>query len=302
MNDSEPRPPVRRSPAARAGNEPTVLLPVVPKVEARAVIVYEPEPRRPWGLMVFTLVLVALTVGVVLGQAVAFQPGSGSLPAAQAGPLPSYQTPPAQVPSATVPTPAPPVTAPLGAQKSRQLEVAGAAALVQIRSADLGQVLYSVTALDGTAAPEVVDTKRGPRLKPAGPARTEILLNSTVKWTLKLTGTSADQLVDMRAGGLAALELPGGAEQTVLQLPRPARTVTLRLAGPVGNLRVQTAEGVPVRLRLAKGADTAAVDGKARRDVKAGTVLTGPGWSAAQGRYEIRTAAKLVSVAVDHVS
>ena len=63
-------PPVRHP-----GEEPTQTLPVIvarkppaPGVAARAVIVYETQPRRPWVLWMFTAMLVALTIGVVLGQ------------------------------------------------------------------------------------------------------------------------------------------------------------------------------------------------------------------------------------------
>jgi hypothetical protein len=87
------------SPVRTFVDEPTELLAVIPppppRVAARAVIVYEPEPRRSWGLWIFTGLLVALTAGVVLGQTVATQPVSRPAPAVTTWtpPPPPYDAP-----------------------------------------------------------------------------------------------------------------------------------------------------------------------------------------------------------------
>ncbi|MCA2217387.1 hypothetical protein [Jidongwangia harbinensis] len=295
-------PDVADAPASHVGNEPTELLPVLPaprpapKVEARAVIVYEAAPRPRRGLWIVTAVVVALTAGVVLGQTSAYRPATRSVAAAQAAPLPSY--PP--LPSPPVPSVGVPVTAPLGPARTRLIEVAGAASLVQIRSMDLGPLLFSAAELGGGGAPAVVHQARGPRLDlgGTGTARTEILLNSAVRWTVRLTGRSAEQLIDMRAGGLAGIELTAGAGRAVLDLPAPARTVPLRVAGPVDRLQIRPGADVPVRLRLGKGADTATFGGTEHRKVKPGRVLTSPGWRSARNRYDLRTTGRVESVFV----
>jgi hypothetical protein len=281
--------------ATRSGNEPTELLPVVPpRVAARAVIVYEPEPRRSRGLLVFTAVLVALTVGVVLGQAVAYQPASHSVSAAaQADPVPSDGTPVEALPG---PPPVPVVTAPLGAATTQAIEVTGASAVLQVRGADLGDVLFSAATIDGVL-PEVVTTSRGPRLKLAA-GRTELLLNAAVTWTVRLTGGFADQEVDMHAGRLAGMEMRGGASRTLLSLPPPAKTVALRVGGAVGELRVRVDEGTAVRLRLGKGAGAVTFGGTNGR-VRSGAVLATKGWRPAKHRYDITAAAHVDAVRLD---
>ncbi len=281
-----------------AANEPTALLPVVhrpapavpPKVAARAVIVYEPEPRPRRGLWVFTAVLVALTSGVVLGQTSAYRPVSRSVATAQTEPLPAPEA---------VPSPPPQVTAPLGAATSRTIEVTGAATLLRIRSADLGDLLFSATTTDGGVPPAVEETGRGPRLGLSGPAA-EVLLHSSVQWTVRLTGAFTDQQVDMRAGDLAGLELTGGADRAALELPRPAGAVPVRLTGAVRELRVRAGADVPVRVRLGRGADTAVLDGTSRRDVRSGTALTTPGWRSAKDRYDVSARVRMDSVLVHH--
>jgi len=295
------------------GDEPTELLPVIsppPRVEARAVIVYEPQPRRSWGLWVFTALLVALTVGVVLGQTAAYQPASRAAPALQAAPMPTYGMPAEPAPSPSVPaSPVAPqqVTAPLGSARAQLIEVTGAATLLHVRSADLGTLLFSVTTVDGGTAPAVVRTSRGVRLSltPTGvaarTARIEVQLNSAVRWTVRLTGESTEREIDMRAGGLAGMDL-GGASRTTLELPDPIGTVPLRVTGAVRNLRIQTGDRVPVRLRLYQGAETATLDGTKHRRVEPGTVLSTPAWRSARNRYDVKTSAKMGSVHVDQAT
>jgi hypothetical protein len=284
--------------AAAPVDEPTDLLPTItprrmpppppPRVAARAVIVYEPQPRRSWGLWVFTGLLVALTVGVVLGQTAAFRPVSRAASAAQVEPLPTYVTPPA---------PPPVVTEPLGTATAATIEVGGAAALLQVRAAGLGPVLFSATAPAGGPAPGLERTRRGPKLTVG--THTELLLNAKVRWTLRLTGQFGAEQIDLRSGKLARIELTGDSPDAALDLPRPAGTVPLRVTGKVGKLQIRAQD--PVRVKLGKGAAAATIDGKAQRGVRDGAALTGKGWRPAKQRYDVTAAQRIDSVTVDRV-
>ena len=94
--------------------------------------------------------------------------------------------------------------------------------------------------------------------------------------------------------------MAGGSSNAMLELPRPAKAVALRVTGAVGNLQVRAGDDVPVRLRLGKGADTATLDGTQRQNAKSGTVLASPGWQSAKKRYDIKTYTRVASVIVDH--
>jgi hypothetical protein len=281
-----------------AVTEPTQVLPLVsaspprlppPMVVARAVIVYQERPRRPWRLWVFTVALVALTVGVVLGQTAAFDPVYRPAAGAQTEVLPVVPSP------STLQQPWPEaahrVTAPLGTVRARRFEVAGPAAVLRVRGVDLGETLLDIATTDRGAIPNLTETAKSSRLAltPTGQAGTvgaEIQLSSKVAWTLKLAGGSSEQLIDMRTGGVAGIEVTGGTNQLVLQLPEPKGTVKISVGGAVGELIVRTAAGAPVRLRLRGGAKTATVAGQPRK-AKAGSTLTSPGWSAAKNRYDL---------------
>jgi hypothetical protein len=304
--------PTGTQPPVHFGDEPTQMLPVIavprpararpaPSVAARAVIVYEEQPRRPWRLWAFTVVLVALTIGVVLGQISAFQPASRSN--AQAAAVPSYGAPSAAGPSLSGPGLR--VTEPLGSARTRLLEVAGVSTLLHIRSAKLGDVLFTIATVDSSAVPKVVDTDSGPRLElirtgVAGTVGADIELNAKVAWTIRIAGGSTEPDIDMRVGGLAGVEFAGGASRAVLQVPEPKGTVRLSVTGAVSELSVRAGIGVPVRLRLGNGADVAIVDATTYRAVKPGTVLTSSGWKSAKNRYDVVTSATVNSVLVDH--
>ena len=289
-------------PAHPAASEPTEALPIVPStrpspvVVARAVIVYQERPRRPWALWVFTVALVALTVGVVLGQTAAFEPVYRPKLDAQAAAVPS---PSASDPSVrTVPQR---VTAPLGSVRKRVLEVVGASTVLRVRSGDLGESLLDVTTADAGTVPNLTESKQGMRLDlvrngDAGTADVEIQLNAEVAWTLRLLGTSSEQDIDLRAGGVAGVEVAGGIARLVLQLPEPRGTARVSVAGPLGELSVRAEKGTPVRLRLGGGADSVVVDGKKRSKVKAGAKLTSAGWSGAANRYDVIAAGAVASV------
>jgi len=279
-------------------DEPTqklkVILPSVPqRVAARAVIVYEQTPRRPWRLWAFTAVLVALTIGVVLGQAEAFQPVSrgGSAQAAVVPP---------NVPTPVGPAPVAPITAPLGAVKALVFEVTGEASSVHITSADLGDQLYSVVPIGVSVPPPITASPRGPRLV-LSKTGAEVRLSAKVSWTVRVAATSSDQTIDMRAGGLAAIEVTGASMRTELTLPRPRATGKVTVSASMRSLRVSTVGAVPVRLRLDGGAQTVVLDGRTNRTVKPRTTLTPAGWKTAKIRYDVRAAVAVGSVFADHV-
>jgi hypothetical protein len=293
-------------------SEPTQALPVVsaprlrmppPQVVARAVIVYQERPRRPWRLWVFTAVLVALTMGVILGQTVAFEPNYRPTTANAE----TAVVPPPVVPSALSGPPSPDavqrVSAPLGSIKTRTLEVTGTSAVLRVRSADLGDRLFDIAPVDGSAAPRVSDIKQGSRLElvPTGAPGTvgaDIQLNAKVAWKIKLAGGAAEQTVDLQAGGAAGLELAGGSARVVLALPAPKGTIPLAVKGPIGDLAITAKPANPVRLKLTAGAELAVLDGNTRRQVKAGTTLTPSKWKAAKNRYDLTSTGTIASVRV----
>jgi hypothetical protein len=277
-------------------NEPTQTLPTVEplKASARAVIVYQDVVRRPWRLWAFTAVLVALTVGVVLGQTVAFEPTYRSSNSANAAVVPPPVASPSPAPTASWPDAAHRVTAPLGRTKARTLVLKGTSAVLHVHSADLGGSLYDIATTDRSAVPRMTSDKQAATLEliPTGDDGTvgaDIQLNSRVAWTLRLSGGLNEQSVDMQAGGLAGLQLSGGSAHTSILLAAPKGTVPLAVKGPLGDLTVSSRTGVPLRLTATDGAGSAVIDGRSHPALKPGATVTPAGWSKARNRYDLTT-------------
>jgi hypothetical protein len=297
------------------GEEPTQQLPVVvpaagphaavppravgaPAGPARGALPVVSARRVGRGL-ILAAILAALVTGVLLGRTIAYQP-SNDRPVAVAGPAQTTQ------PSdQALPVSGRRVTAPLGSTRTSRIEVTGVSTLLRIRTADLGDRLFRIATLDDSAVPRVVDTDHGPRLdltrtRTPGTVGADIQLNSSVDWTIRLTGGSTEPVIDMRSGGLARIELVGGASRAVLQLPAPKGTVPLSVTGRVDDLTIRTRTGTPVQLRLGKGAATSTVDGATRTAVNPGAALVPAGWESARNRYDLTASATIGAIRVEH--
>lgn len=174
------------------------------------------------------------------------------------------------------------------------LTVSSAAARVNLRATDLPGLLYRIsTPADSGLAPRVTGTRGVVRLglRPTGddgPDTVDILLNRTVRWQVRLTAGGGEQHLDLGLGRIGGVDLGAGVGLVRLRLPRPGGTVPVRFAGSVGSARIVTPHGVPVRLRVARGAASVLLPWTARADVPPGSVFTPPGWAAGGDRYQVQ--------------
>ncbi|WP_143133772.1 hypothetical protein [Actinoplanes philippinensis] len=282
---------IGRATIARLRGGPPARTPAAPEP---VVIIQEQQVLKPWRLWFFTGMLVSLTVGVLLGQAEAYRANPPRV-------LPTVvEGPPSAGPSVA------PLTAPLGTARRRTLEITGATTTLRIRTAAMGDQLYSILGLDPGIPPRITDTGAGSVLTLSPDAvvtgGAEVVLNSTVQWTVKLTGSANELDVDARPGGLATVESTSAVARGLLQLPKPKTSIPLKITGPVGDLTVRTEAGAPVRVRAAKGAGSATVAGKAQRDIKEGATLQETGWRTAQGRYDLRLTTRANSIVVERLT
>ena len=84
-----------------------------------------------------------------------------------------------------------------------------------------------------------------------------------------------------------------------MQLPPPAGTVTVVLAGGASQVNLSLPAGVPARLRLDGGASSATIGGHTYTGVAGGTVLAMPGWDGAPSRYDIDAPACVSAISVN---
>ncbi len=171
------------------------------------------------------------------------------------------------------------------------LTLGSAAAVVDLRLTDLPGLLYRISTPAGSGlAPRVTGADGAIRLRLTptgedGPDRVTILLNRQVRWRLRLTAGAGEQHLDLSRGRVSAVLVGAGAGLVRLRLPRPLGTVPIRLAGAVGSAQLAAPAGVPVAVRLARGATAVHLPWPVRAADEAGATLRPPGWSAAADRY-----------------
>lgn len=212
---------------------------------------------------------------------------SGATGAASVAPSPT---------AATTPPPNLPATA--------TFELAGVAPAVTLHTRDLGAELYRVTvAENATAEARISNTGTAYRLAlthngKAAQAPVDITLNSGVRWTVRLTGGTAKDVLDFGDSHLAAVELAAGASRIDLTLPTASGTLPVRVTKGINELRVQTGQEDPIRLDLRAGAGQVQLDGETRDGIARGTVLRSEGWGDADDRVDLQAAAGIGTLAV----
>jgi hypothetical protein len=226
-------------------------------------------------------------------------PTSSPQPSDVAGPASDLTVPPAS-------TVARSVSAPVDDRRELRFDLVTDATRATVRSVDLADRLYVITTSDGSAVPRVENRDSGLDLRLSrtgqpGANSAEIQLNSRVRWTVRLTGAAAEQLVDMSAGGLAGIDFVGGASRIVLSLPTPEGTLPVRMTGGASEFVVHAPRGVPIRVRIGSGAASTTIDTAASSNVAPGTVFTPAGWDDASARYDIDAAAPLSAMRLDRV-
>jgi hypothetical protein len=199
------------------------------------------------------------------------------------------------------------VTAPLAGRDRATFELADGVTTFGLRTADLGDELYRISAPQGAGVrprPELLGDRVRLRVEPSGrrgPAAVQVLLNSRVTWRLRIVGGVDDQLLDLGAARLAGVELVGGATRTELRLPRLTGPLTVRMTGGVNQLVVRVPGGAPARVRVGSGAGAVGVYQDRRDGVGAGELIGSPGWDRSTERLylDLVGGANTVSVVGD---
>ncbi|HEY1640377.1 MAG TPA: hypothetical protein VGG35_06805 [Streptosporangiaceae bacterium] len=198
------------------------------------------------------------------------------------------------------------VTTELGGRHTAELQVLSGATTVTVGTAALGGDLARASVPPGAGVrPRLVVSGSTVQVfldsaGTSGPATVAVTLSSAVAWRLAFNGGATVTSVFLGRGRLRGADFTAGSSQITLRLPRPHGTVPVVLAGGASQVTVTTPHGVPAQLDLDGGAGHAALDGQAYSGVAGGTVLTGPGWTAAVSRYDIEAPAGISSITVGH--
>lgn len=245
-----------------------------------------PVPRRRRRLLVAAVVIVAVLGGTTAAILVAVRHGAARMPAA-AGAAHDGLAPGGPAPGGGGDAGAATVTGPVDGRTSAAFDLLDGAASVRVVTRDLGGDLYRIsTPSGGSVVPRVRTDQNGVRVHLAGtgrsaPAQVEIVLTTTVRWSLRLDGGTQQTSVDLSGARVASVDLGGGANRIDLVLPAPHGLMPVRLTGGVDQFRVRLADATPVRVRVQSGAGAVTLDGATHRGIAPGRSFTAYGWGSA---------------------
>ncbi|MFG1608864.1 hypothetical protein [Actinoplanes sp. NPDC049265] len=193
--------------------------------------------------------------------------------------------------------------APLGNRTSATFELVAATRKATVRTQDLGDDLYRITAAGDSGAsprPALTGDKVQLLLETDGPdaaARgdVQILLSDKVTWALLFTGGADEQVVDLTGAKLSAIDVNGASRRVRMTLPKPDGTVPVRITGAIDDLSMLT--GSPVRVRVDGGVKTVSAGTRTLKDLKPGSTLTPKDWKAAD-RYDVSAESRLTQLTV----
>lgn len=187
------------------------------------------------------------------------------------------------------------------------LTVASGADTITVRAADVGGDLAVVTTpresrispvadLDGDDL--VVRTTDLPGGE-GGPADVVVQLSRDVRWDVVVAGGSQRLTLDLAGAPVGRVDVRSGQGSIDATLPQPAGLLAMAVAGGAGSVAVHVPDGVPVRLGLAAGAGSAALDDDRRSGLGAGTSMTTPGWTGSGDRVEVDATSGVGTATVD---
>jgi len=191
------------------------------------------------------------------------------------------------------------VSAPLGDRDAAAFHLLSGASTMTVRITDLGDQLYRIATPDGSKlAPSVRDETDVVALSLvetglAGPEAVDVQLNREVRWQIRISGGADDQILDLGAGSLSAVELLGGVSRIQLTMPPARSTLAVRMTGGAGQVTVIAPGGQPARVTFGSGAGSAVVDGSTKAGIGGGTVMESKEWAQASDRYDFQMLAGL---------
>ena len=176
--------------------------------------------------------------------------------------------------------------------------------VVRVRVADLAGDRYEVSTPDGskilpTVAVDGDEIVAGVRDSgEAGPAVVDVVLDSSVRWRVRLAGGAKDESVDLTGGPGGDVDFSAGTSRASVALPAGRGTQRVVLGGGAAELYVRLGGDAPVRVRAGSGAGSVTINGDNHGGVSAGTVLQAAAWASATDRYDIDATAGVSTIAV----
>lgn len=191
----------------------------------------------------------------------------------------------------------------LGAAIAGELRIAGGAAHLAITGASLPGQLYRAHFLG--LIPTVVDDngmvtiryRRRPHPFAADRGEGTVELSSQVPWAIHVHDAAAHLTANLTGLTLTELTFDAAVADVTLDLPYPAGEVSIRIEGPVRNLRLRRPSTVPIGIRIHGAANHLRIDGEELGAVAGGYSNGAP---PAPDRYTLDIAKTIDGLTVTH--
>lgn len=115
----------------------------------------------------------------------------------------------------------------------------------------------------------------------------ELALHGAIPWAIRVRGGANKLRIDLRAGLLSGLEVHGGVDDVLLELPRPHGTVPVRIGGGCNVLRIVRPHGVAARVAVGGGANDVTVDTLKLGSIGGPLRWETPDFASARDRYDV---------------
>ena len=115
----------------------------------------------------------------------------------------------------------------------------------------------------------------------------KIALSGGIPWTIELQGGLTELDGSLAGVAVSRLDVEDGANHVNLDLPAPAGTVSVRVAGVASSVRLRRPAGAAVGLRVAGGISHLRLDGAKHDQIAGDRRFMSPGYAGASDRYEI---------------
>ncbi len=195
---------------------------------------------------------------------------------------------------------------PRGELQNARLEVAIGAGRVDIRSAALGDQLYSAHLEHAGSSPEIkLDRATGTvRIAQridwfvgARHFRLEARLSDAIPWAVTCSTGAIRGVFDLSSGTITSFECRTGASRLELLLGNPRGVVPIRIEGGALTVDVARPQGAAMKVDASGGAVQLRADGS-RQDGVGGRSWRSTGFDSAADRYEVLVSGGAVTVNV----
>lgn len=139
------------------------------------------------------------------------------------------------------------------------LVISGAARPDRLYDAKFRTLVPTVTSDHGTVA---VHYPRRPHPFTTDRGEGRIELSPSLPWFIRVSDSAANLTADLTALTLTGLKFDGSVVDVVVDLPRPAGAVTIRIHGSARNVNLRRPTGVAITVHIGGGAAHLHLDGE----------------------------------------